>query len=74
MAHIRQSIFGVKQSEFAAIAGVTQGTVSRWEQGRWEPTREQLASIRDEAGRRGIEWDDGWFFEPVPAPQEARAE
>lgn len=68
MAHIRRDVFQVTQRAFAQIAGATQGTVSRWEAGEFEPSREQLSRIRDEALRRGIKWNDAWFFEaPVIA-------
>jgi DNA-binding transcriptional regulator YiaG len=68
--HIRRNVFGVKQTEFAAIAGVTQATVSRWESREFEPTRLELDRIRVEAVARGLAWDDSWFF---AVPEEARA-
>lgn len=61
------------QAAFAAIAGVTQATVSRWERGEFEPTREQLQRIRDEAIRRGLKWDDRMFFERPAAATESAA-
>ena len=66
MAHIRRDVFKVTQRAFAQIVGATQGTVSRWEAGEFEPSREQLSRIRDEARRRGLKWDDAWFFEQPP--------
>lgn len=68
MAYIRKQVFGVTQGAFAEIAGTTQGTVSRWEAGELEPTREQLERVRGEAISRGLEWEDSWFFER-PAEQ-----
>jgi len=62
--HIRKVILGVNQADFAAIAGVNQATVSRWEKGELEPRREDLAKIRHAARERGLIWDDSWFFEP----------
>ena len=63
MSFIRKSVFGLTQAAFAVVAGVTQGTISKWEAGEFEPTRDQLVRIREEARTRGIEWDDAWFFE-----------
>lgn len=59
---IRKDILKINQAEMAAIAGVRQATVSRWESGSLEPSRDQMQAIREEALRRGIEWDDAWFF------------
>lgn len=63
IAHIRQNVFGLTQAAFAVIAGVTQATVSRWENAEWEPNRDELARIRLAARQRGIDWNDAWFFE-----------
>ncbi len=60
--HIRKERFKVSQSAFADIAGTSQPTVSRWEAGELEPSRIEMARIRDEAVKRGIEWHDQWFF------------
>lgn len=64
---IRKDVLRITQAEMAALTGARQGTVSRWENGELEPDRDQLQKIRDEADRRNIAWDDGWFFEPTPA-------
>lgn len=68
LLQIRKNVFGVTQSEMAAIAKVAQGTVSRWETGELVPDRRELSRIRLEALKRGLAWDDSWFFE---APSEA---
>ncbi|HWL06754.1 MAG TPA: helix-turn-helix domain-containing protein [Xanthobacteraceae bacterium] len=73
MSSIRRNVFGGTQSAFAQIAGVTQATVSRWERGELEPSREEMARIRSAAHERGIAWDDRWFFEPAPAAAQAVA-
>lgn len=70
LAAIRQRIFKATQAEFAAIAGTSQGTVSRWETDELKPTLKQLSSIREEALRRGLGWKDEWFFEH-PATEDA---
>lgn len=63
LEHIRKTVLGITQVEFAAIAGVTQGTVSRWENGEGSPTLAEMARVRDEARARGIDWKDDWLFE-----------
>lgn len=60
---IRKSVFGVRQDEFAKIAGVHQGTVSKWENESLSPDYNSLKLIRLEAKGRGLEWDDSLFFE-----------
>ena len=62
LLHIRKNVLRTTQSEMAEIAGVRQATVSRWETGELEPSRDQMAAIRAEAIRRGVEWSDGLFF------------
>jgi transcriptional regulator with XRE-family HTH domain len=68
LLHIRKNVFDVSQSKMALIAGVSQGTISRWESGEGAPDRYELGHIRQEASRRGLAWDDSWFFE---TPSEA---
>ena len=62
--YIRREVFKATQAEFAALAGVTQASVSRWEAGG-APSLDEMQSIRRAAAERGIEWNDTWFFEPV---------
>ena len=70
LRHIRKSVFGLSQAELAAVVEVSQGTISKWERGDLDPSREELARIRDEARRRGLDWNDSWFFEsPTGATQ-----
>ncbi len=60
---IRRNIFGVTQTEFAVIAGVSQSLVSRWEKGDRKPSLPDLRRIRSEARRRRLKWNDSWFFD-----------
>lgn len=62
MKHIRTKVFAVTQSEFAALAGVTQASVSRWEKGV-APSLDEMRAIRSAAEERGLPWDDKFFFE-----------
>lgn len=68
--HIRKNILGITQGALAAITGVTQATVSRWEAGELEPGRGEMERIRATARARGLAWDDRWFFE-VPRSEAA---
>lgn len=63
--HIRTQIFRVTQAEFASIVGVAQASISRWESGA-APSLTELRAIRMAALKRGINWNDRYFFE-VPA-------
>lgn len=67
MKNIRVAVFGVTQSEMAEMAGVTQATVSRWENGV-APSLDDMAAIRRAAISRGLEWSDALFF---ASPKEA---
>lgn len=70
MLHIRTVVFKVTQAEMGEIAGAGQAAVSRWENDATNPTRSQMQRIRFEATRRGLDWDDSWFFiAPVEAAQ-----
>ena len=74
LLHIRKSILQVTQTEMANVAGVKQATVSRWETGHLEPSRQEMSAIRDEVRRRGIDWDDRWLFDnPVAVVESVEA-
>jgi len=60
--HIRTQVFKLAQAAFADVAGVSQPTVSRWEQQDVSPSRDDMARIRNAALERGLEWNDSWFF------------
>lgn len=61
--HIRKKVLNLSQARFAAIAKVTQGTVSKWEAGALDPDRAEMVRIRTYAIAQGIRWRDSWFFE-----------
>ena len=63
MARIRKEVFRCDQTPFGAIAGVSQGTVSRWENGASEPNRSQMKRIRKAAYDGNLLWNDAWFFD-----------
>jgi len=69
--HIRKTVFRLSQAEFAAVAGVTQATISRWEKGG-SPTLDEMQRIRAAAAARRIKWSDKLFFE-APKPGERAA-
>jgi transcriptional regulator with XRE-family HTH domain len=66
--HIREKVLGLTQAQLAELTGVSQGTVSRWEQGKLEPTRDELRKMREAAQRKGVAWDDAWFFDLPKRP------
>ncbi|WP_370881077.1 helix-turn-helix domain-containing protein [Rhizobium mesoamericanum] len=64
---IRTQVFKQPQSAFARLAGVSQGTVSKWEAGKLAPSQEEMNRIRSAAIRLAMEWkdeawQDEWFF------------
>lgn len=72
LLYIRREVFRVPQAAMAAIAGVGQSTVSKWERGHLEPARNELERIRSEAIKRGLPWQDAWFFAaPLTKPEVA---
>ncbi len=70
VVHLRKAVLKISQAELAEIAKTTQASVSRWENGELSPDLSQLTLIRDEVIKRGLAWDDTWFFE---APESAGA-
>lgn len=70
LKHIRKNVFAVTQAEFAVVAGVTQATVSRWENGV-APSLEEMQAIRSAASDRGIDWNDALFFDAPEAESAA---
>lgn len=69
---IRKDVLSLSQAELAAVADVSQGTVSKWEAGELAPSLAEMSKIRDAAIARGVAWDDRWFFD-VPAVEGIRA-
>ena len=61
---IRKDVLGVTQKQLADIAGVSQTSVSRWEDGTLSPNASEMSRIRDFARDNGKPWSDTWFFEP----------
>lgn len=69
IGRIRKEVLGQSQAELAALTGVAQATVSRWESGELTPGFRELNAIRI-AGRskRPDEWRDEWLFDGPPLP------
>lgn len=58
--HIRQirQQLGMTQEEFAHALGITVGTVNRWENGRFRPSKLAKATILEFARRHGVQFSD----------------
>lgn len=68
---IRTKIFNVSsQSDFAIEIEVAQSTISRWENGA-APSLDEMQKVRSAAQKRGLPWNDSWFFEPAPSHEVA---
>jgi DNA-binding transcriptional regulator YiaG len=52
---IRQQL-GMTQEEFAHALGITVGTVNRWENGRFRPSKLAKATIIEFARRHGVQF------------------
>ncbi len=66
MENIRCNVFQITQAAFAAIAGTTQASVSRWESGEQQSDYTEMYRIRQAARDRKLAWNDDLFFE-IPA-------
>ncbi len=63
--HLRVHVLDMTQGQFATFAGVSQGTVSKWEKGEGLRVK-SLTKLRAALRRRRIHWDDAWFFQLPP--------
>lgn len=74
--YIRKNIFKVTQSDFADLVGVTQATVSRWEKDNEtaSPSLIDMRAIREAAQKRGIRWNDTYFFTALPPMRNSKKE
>lgn len=70
LLRIRKDILRLTQAEMAEIAGATQATVSRWESGELEPSRDQIEMILVCARGKGIDLSPADFFD-IPASDDA---
>jgi putative transcriptional regulator len=56
--HLRSRL-GMTQEEFAHSLGITVGTVNRWENGRFRPSKLARATILEFARRHGVAVESG---------------
>lgn len=63
--HIRRVRLKLSQREMAALTGVHQSTVSKWENGYLAPGFWEMLHMRECARERGLPWEDRWFFESM---------
>lgn len=59
---VRKEILKLTQAEIAEVAKTRQATVSRWERGELEPSRDQLALVLEYARVHGIDLTPADFF------------
>jgi DNA-binding transcriptional regulator YiaG len=59
--NIRRNVLKLTQADMAALAGVSQATVSRWESGRLVVDGDAMTRIRLKA-REQSDWSDALFF------------
>jgi DNA-binding transcriptional regulator YiaG len=70
MVRTLRSRLGMTQEEFAHALGLTVGTVNRWENKRFRPSKLARATITEFARRRGISLDtDGPVEADAVEPQ-----
>ena len=71
--HLRATL-GMTQEELAHALGITVGTVNRWENGRFRPSKLGRSTLRDFAQKHGVPLE-GWgrpqASQPPPADAEA---
>jgi transcriptional regulator with XRE-family HTH domain len=60
---IRKDVLSLSQAELAAVAEVSQGTVSKWEAGELRRASTRCRRSATAAISRGVAWDDRWFFD-----------
>ena len=63
MVRALRSRLGMTQEEFAHALGLTVGTVNRWENKRFRPSKLARATITEFARRRGISLDPNGHVE-----------
>ena len=59
LVHALRRQLRMTQEEFAHELGITVGTVNRWENGRFRPSKLAKASILEFAQRHGVRLDFG---------------
>ena len=71
--HIRRNVLRLTQAEMAALTGVHQATVSRWETGAAHIDAAAMAKVRERACETDG-WSDALFFSiPLETQQPASA-
>lgn len=60
---------GLTQEELAHELGITVGTVNRWENGRFRPSKLARSTILEFAKKHGVSLEDDMASTPAAQPQ-----
>jgi transcriptional regulator with XRE-family HTH domain len=60
----QKCVLRCSQVEFGNLVGASRSTVANWISGKTSPTFHHIQAARDEIIKRGLPWNDSWWFDP----------